>query len=311
MNNKPIMLVLSGLPGSGKSRYRREWIAEDPEWRRYINYDELRIEMFGSNWKWNRKDEEAMKGEAYNQASQWLEKGYAACIDNTNLSRNVRAVWSELGRRFGVDVVQHEIDVPVATCVERDRGRLTREGGRVGMGVINNMALRYGFVDWSEVPGDFVIVDIDGTIADCGHRLHHIKPEGHRLGCTQSEPCYCLKKNWPAFFSEVHLDKPIPNIARLVWEYFSHYNVLYVTGRDTSIAVQTEDWLIKHGFMFNGAWLFMRQSGDNRQDTEVKGEILEMLPKDRIRFVLDDRDRVVEMYRAAGLTVLQPAKGSY
>jgi hypothetical protein len=55
----------------------------------------------------------------------------------------------------------------------------------------------------------------------------------------------------------------------------------------------------------------MRQAGDSRQDTITKKEILDLIPKDRIAYVLEDRDRVVEMYRSEGLTVLQPAKGSY
>ena len=74
----------------------------------------------------------------------------------------------------------------------------------------------------------------------------------------------------------------------------------------------TEDWLrthlnpempIKH--------LFMRNSGDFRKDYVIKQEILDLLPKDRIRYVLDDRDQVVEMWRKNGLTCLQVADGRF
>ena len=51
----------------------------------------------------------------------------------------------------------------------------------------------------------------------------------------------------------------------------------------------------------------MRNSGDRRPDVEVKQEILDYLPKDRIRYVLDDRDQVVDMRRKNGLTCLQVA----
>ena len=39
----------------------------------------------------------------------------------------------------------------------------------------------------------FIIVDIDGTIADCSHRLHYIKGE---------------KKDWNSFFKAAGKDKP-------------------------------------------------------------------------------------------------------
>ena len=55
----------------------------------------------------------------------------------------------------------------------------------------------------------------------------------------------------------------------------------------------------------------MRNSGDRRPDVEVKQEILDYLPKDRIRCVLDDRDQVVDMWRKNGLTCLQVAEGTF
>jgi hypothetical protein len=91
----------------------------------------------------------------------------------------------------------------------------------------------------------------------------------------------------------------------------NHYDIVYLTGRSTEggCGIASEEWLDEHvGY---GDYLFMRQAGDSRQDTITKKEILDLIPKDRIAYVLEDRDRVVEMYRSEGLTVLQPAKGSY
>jgi hypothetical protein len=53
--------------------------------------------------------------------------------------------------------------------------------------------------------------------------------------------------------------------------------------------------------------LFMRRAGDSRPDQVIKREILDLIPKDRVAYVLDDRQQVVDMWRAQGLTCLQVA----
>jgi hypothetical protein len=56
----------------------------------------------------------------------------------------------------------------------------------------------------------------------------------------------------------------------------------------------------------------MRKTGDTRNDTIVKREILdELIKKYCIKFVLDDRDRVVKMFRESWIKVLQVAEGNF
>lgn len=334
MESVPEFIVLSGLQGSGKSYYARMWQAERADDRTRINYDDLRLELFGANWKWNRADEERMKAIAEQRAVEAVEAGKSVIIDNTNLSEKVRNKWMQLGRSLGATVVQHEINTPIEDCIRRDRRR--SGGARVGRGVIERMALFYGFIDWDDVDGQFIIVDIDGTVADISQRLHHVKQkcltcgaEAEKIGTAFGEKskgyqcsnavCHkpnISKKNWPAFFADVANDKPIQPIIDLVWDLANKYNVLFVTGRDTSIAKETEDWLDQH-FKEQGcdepfySHLFMRNNGDSRPDYEIKAEILELLPKKRIVYILEDRDQVVSMYRKAGMTVLQSAKGDF
>jgi hypothetical protein len=61
-----------------------------------------------------------------------------------------------------------------------------------------------------------------------------------------------------------------------------------------------------------GETLYMRQDGDFRRDDIVKQEILDKyIDKDRVLFVLDDRDQVVDMWRRNGLTCFQVAEGDF
>jgi predicted kinase len=86
--------------------------------------------------------------------------------------------------------------------------------------------------------------------------------------------------------------------------------VLIVTGREGTEEnlAQTYEWLSANQINYNH--LFHRAEGDNRDDAIVKKELyLKHIQGNwEIDFVLDDRPRVVRMWRAElGLTVLQCA----
>lgn len=147
-----------------------------------------------------------------------------------------------------------------------------------------------------------IISDIDGTLADLSHRLHHIRP-----GPGQ-------RKNWAAFFDEVIYDKPIVD-NKLILESLllgAGCHVVYVSGRMERCRAATERWL--DALRFPAGRVFMRRDGDYRPDYTVKEEILDrhlkLTPAD-VLCVLDDRDQVVDMWRTRGFRVLQVADGAF
>lgn len=291
--SKPSVLILSGLPAAGKSTYAKAWVAEDPQHRRRINYDDLRLEMFGPLWVFNHGDERRMKKTAQSLGRQYLEAGYSIVVDNTNLTGHARGPWENLAREFGIEPELYEIPATIEECVLRDS---KREGNdRVGRAVIERFALFNGFIDWPDTK--YAIFDVDGTLADCNHRRHFLEKK---------------PKDWDGFFSECHNDPPIRSIVELAKSLkYAAYTVLIVSGRGIDKAgITTEDWLDKH-IPNVYSYLFMRNSNDHRPDTEVKMELLELLPKDKIEIVVDDRDSVVAAWRQAGLTCLQAAPGNF
>lgn len=142
----------------------------------------------------------------------------------------------------------------------------------------------------------YIVCDIDGTLADLSHRKHFIE-EPH--------------KDWDSFYEACDLDSPIIKICTLVNIIYSNgFGVIYVSGRRESTRSKTLAWLNRYGLP-NGE-LFMRPDGDCRPDNEIKLEILKNnLNKSRIWLVIDDRDKVVKMWRANGLTCLQVANGNF
>lgn len=314
----PTMIIKSGLPASGKTTESKAWVDEDPTQRWRVNYDDLRRQMFGPGWKFNRQDENKMQDEARKQAAAALSLGNSVVIDNTNLTERARNKWAQLGKDFGAEVVYEELDTPVAVCVARDYGR--PEESRVGRAVIERMALFHGFIDWGnpeiyQPTKKFVVVDMDGTLADCEWRRHYVRP-AHKLDCTfagvqlptgpKGECRQCgvrLKKDWPSFFRECVNDPPVQPIVDLVTYLANKYYILVVSGRPMDLCgIKTEDWLYKHHVPCTH--LFMRDNGDSRDDTLVKKEIAELLPMEEIAYVIDDRPKVLRMWRELGFTTL-------
>lgn len=140
------------------------------------------------------------------------------------------------------------------------------------------------------------VFDIDGTLADCSHRIHYI----------QSQP-----KLWDEFFAQCHLDKPIPHIIDLARRLYVTAPIVFVSGRSDQCREQTEQWLQEHGLPFSP--LYMRTEGDHRDDDIIKLELLAQLRADGFEPIMafDDRNRVVAAWRSAGIPCAQVAEGDF
>jgi uncharacterized HAD superfamily protein len=137
------------------------------------------------------------------------------------------------------------------------------------------------------------LIDIDGTIADVRHRLHHIQGPG--------------RKNWKAFFEAMDDDTPIPDMVRQVHELEYDHDIVIVTGRPEEYRARTEKWLRDHGIRYSR--LFMRPTGDHRPDYTVKAEVLRHLPKKNIALAIDDRGPVCDMWEQNGIRCIRVDSG--
>ena len=142
---------------------------------------------------------------------------------------------------------------------------------------------------------EIVIFDIDGTLADVSERIHHVKKK---------------PKNWNAFFQGMAQDKAIQSMVRLCnILYASGIKILLCSGRNEEHRPQTVQWLAQQGVNYHD--LILRRDGDMRSDTVVKREMLAGIDRSKILFVVEDRSRVVEMWRSEGLVCLQCAPGEF
>lgn len=223
-------------------------------------------------------------------------------VDNTNLSersvRDLEKIALASGARFDVD--DTFLSVPADVCIARDAQR----SAPVGEAVIRRMEKQARSLrPWSprtnplaDVPAyhndatldSAVIVDIDGTLANMSGRGPF---EWHRVG----------------------EDSPNQAVVNLVKDLIAAgENVIVMSGRDGICRPQTEAWLAQH--VAPGLPLHMRTSGDQRADSIVKWELFRdhVADKFHVRFVLDDRDQVVHLWRRVlGLPTFQVADGNF
>ena len=135
---------------------------------------------------------------------------------------------------------------------------------------------------------ELVIFDIDGTLADISERIHYIKRK---------------PKNWNAFNESMAKDKAIHSMIRLCnILYASGLQIILCSGRNERSRPETVEWLAKQGVNYHE--LLLRLDSDYCPDSVVKRELIQSMDKSKILFVVEDRSRVVEMWRSEGLVCL-------
>lgn len=141
-----------------------------------------------------------------------------------------------------------------------------------------------------------LIIDLDGTLADIRVRLKHLQGR---------------KKDWKSFNKSLETDQIHDWCRELINRFASDHDIIIVSGRTDDLKQDTIDWLNQYRVTYHH--LFMRNAHDNRPDHEIKLEIYEQHIREKfsVVFVVDDRQKVVDMWRGEGLIVLQCAPGNF
>jgi predicted kinase len=290
------LTITKGLPASGKTTWAKEQVLLSKGHTKRVNKDDLRAMIDAGVWS---KDNETEILKIRDKMIQhYLSNGYDVIVDDTNLHPKHEKALGELSQGFqAMFEVKDFTDVPLERCIARDEARPNGVGAKVIKRMYHQFLKPKGVIEPYTPPPynpdlpNCIIVDIDGTLA-------------HGNGRSAYD------------YSKVGEDILDENVARLVRREFDtpefdRTYVVIVSGRDDSCMGITEQWLTEHSIPYDE--IYMRKTGDDRNDAIVKKEVYEewIKPRYNVLYVLDDRDRVVKMWREQGLKVLQVAGGDF
>ena len=163
-----------------------------------------------------------------------------------------------------------------------------------------------------------VIFDLDGTLAIIDKRKEH---------ATQSNG----KINWNEFFNPAHIafdepNEPVIKLAQMFHDY--NYEILIFSGRNDRMWERTVEWLewndvpydllVMRPDKFQGRTWPVAESNPATPDMRwmpdefLKKAMLDtFVDIDDVFLVVDDRDKVVKMWRDLGLNTFQVAPGDF
>ena len=152
--NRPRLIILTGIPGSGKTTYAKECVNTIPN-TIHLSSDAIRKELYG---------DESIQGDPaevfslmQKRAVEALNEGCDVVYDATNITRKDRACIISICPKFA-QIEARIIWAPIGMCIERDA---TRER-TVGKAVIDKMLKRFQFPFYDEGIDEIMIVRPQG-----------------------------------------------------------------------------------------------------------------------------------------------------
>lgn len=273
------VIILRGLPASGKSTKAKKLLDANPNSYKRINRDELRA-MFDNSY-FSKGNEKFVKRVRDLLILEALQSGKHVIVDDTNLSdRNVTRI-QQLVHQFNKDngdsvqVEIQEMKTSLSECIKRDKQR----DKRVGEKVIRQMYRRHfddgkgRYLEQNASLPKAIICDLDGTLA-------------------------LLNGRNPFMASKCENDLLNQPVANVLFNFKKlGYHIILLSGRSDEYKPQTLKWLAQYAIPYDH--LFMRPKGDNRKDSIFKTELFDNEVRDKyfVEFILDDRNQVVNMWR--------------
>lgn len=135
------------------------------------------------------------------------------------------------------------------------------------------------------------VIDIDGVLADVGHRVHHLQG---------------ARKDWDGFFAAMDADPPHPEGLAVAGELAREHVVIYLSGRPERTRRTTQTWLDDHALPRGR--LILRPDDDRRPARLFKlGELRALAAQGEVALLVDDDVQVCRAARAAGFAVYEAA----
>ena len=280
--------ILRGISGSGKSTYART------QTDALIVSRDLIRPMFGVVGKTvlSPEKERLVTRIELDLIREALYRGQDVIVDNTNLNGQFATRYADLAHTMGATFSEKLFGVDVNVAVGRTDvpdSVVYRQAAQFVeiKPVVSRLPEPIRPIVMGEDYPEAIIVDVDGTLA-------YINPDNPRD---------------PYDGSRAHEDLGDETLVEMLNALDERYYIYIVTGRGWRHRSVTVEWLKNHGLVYDHLWT--RPNDDTSiPDAWVKYRIAKEIAKThKIVGVFDDRECVVDMWRAAGIKTFDVGQG--
>ena len=303
--DKPKIFMTIGIPGSGKSTWAKTQVGNGETI--IVSNDDLRVMFNNSLWQTDstiRNRTESFVSQSKEELIALAIKNHTnVIVDATHISKKYEDRMRELFADKAEIVIKDFTDVPVEDCIKNDLKRPNSVGSRIIYQMYDNLMQRRKKEEKKEEPElleariplidpnlpDAIIVDMDGTLANIDWRNPY-----------DASSC-----------DEDGIYRDVEDLVKTTIDAHGDWILIILSGRMEQFKGPTVRWLDKYEIPYTH--IYMRQDNDYRKDSIIKQEIYEdkIQNKYNVKFVLDDRNQVVDMWRGLGLRCLQVQSGDF
>lgn len=149
----------------------------------------------------------------------------------------------------------------------------------------------------------WIAIDLDGTVADCSHRLHHI------IDPATGKKVPHKQRRYDLFHKNSDKDLPIKAAIDYIKKNYPQdkFSWVFITGRPDTMRMDSFYWIMLNMTKDRGVNpIFMRKASDMRPDEITKRELMEIAIETfgcKPIIAFDDREGVIKAWRELGVEV--------
>lgn len=301
------ILVTVGASSSGKTTYAVNEVKKSRGMTVNVNRDDIRKQLFSiqgwGEYTFNSERESLVTATQTKMIEAAILAGKNIIVSDTNLKPEYRARFEQIAKDNNYEYKELWFKVSLDELKSRN---MFRDSWSVSEQILERMHSDFE----SQLDGTQVVFEPSTTVLDLVYNGDTSLPNAVIFDTDGTTATMVNRK--PFEWDKVGTDLPRYNVINHAIDLKKRgIKIINLSGRDGVCKQLTRDWYDRVGMPCDDH--FQRKEGDQRPDDIIKKEILfdEIAKKYNILYVVDDRQKVVDMWRSIGLECWQVNSGRF